>query len=383
MANNPKYEFNWNRSWKHLLEPSNPFSSEELVSRGCIPEELRGWNGAMIPLCSSSPLTFYPATPTHQTCFSDKLHRQEAAIIRPSVDFWKWLVESPGSIKGWQMRGGLFLKPAQLAALVGAECCHAISNGQIELKSLSLWAGSSGTRTPLHVDLVHGIIFQISGRKRWFLSTERDVETAVVGGRVPRSVIEEGNTDNFVREGSQEQVFGGGSERLVDGQVIVLEEGDAMLLPAGLYHDVEADSHSLSITIRFELPSPCSATQCCRPRGHWGSHVVEPEPQADHQTEPETESETAPEPEPHTEGVTQRSLFHRWRSAVEFKGGAQDERPSHEPTDLTVRSGFDKWRNMFKEEANNQEIREPITTGRPEATMEIDEPKNTFDLDWD
>jgi hypothetical protein len=38
------------------------------------------------------------------------------------------------------------------------------------------------------------------------------------------------------------------------GELAVLNEGDCLVLPAGLYHDVESsDGPSMSLTIRFEI----------------------------------------------------------------------------------------------------------------------------------
>lgn len=134
----------------------------------------------------------------------------------------------------------------------------------------------------------------MAGRKRWFLSTEESVERAVSEGVIPRGVIEEGNTHNFAEEGQQADVF-----RSVGGSSVLLEEGDALLLPAGLYHDVASESAALSITIRFELPVRCDGTKnCARPSGHWGQHI-------------EAVEERAQEGSP-----TPKSLFARWRNAV-------------------------------------------------------------------
>jgi hypothetical protein len=124
------------------------------------------------------------------------------------------------------------------------------------------------------------------------------VEKEVNKGSIPREVIEEGNTYNFSKNGSQSEVL-----HHVDGTTLCLEEGDAMILPGGLYHDVESTSDSLSITIRFDIPSAtsCGALNCTRPFGHWGQHVVSSG--ADMQVETDA-----------SEPVTTKSLFNRWRN---------------------------------------------------------------------
>ena len=166
------------------------------------------------------------------------------------------------------------------------------------------------------------------------------MEAAVDRGTVPCGVLSEGETHNFLVEGSLAGLYGlecGGSEgteatmedkvtqlskecgsgalsntRDDDGSegvmratatvpgacAVVLRQGDCLLVPAGLYHDVEAtsDAAALSVTIRFTLTpgagirggggasSPCATvgggeagSACVRPLGHWGVHVFEDE----------------------------------------------------------------------------------------------------------
>jgi ribosomal protein L16 Arg81 hydroxylase len=109
------------------------------------------------------------------------------------------------------------------------------------------------------VDNIDGIVIQIAGTKRFFLSSEREIEEAVNGGRLPESVLTYGKTDNFLKEGTIDSVFGLNekSPKLCGGEIATLAPGDCLLLPSGLYHDVQTDCErpSVSLTIRFRFPS--------------------------------------------------------------------------------------------------------------------------------
>ena len=123
------------------------------------------------------------------------------------------------------------------------------------MTSTSLWSGSGGSRTPLHRDDVSALVWQCVGRKRFFLVAEKDVEDAVAKGKLPSAVLEGGSESHCV-EGSLEDVFGlrEAEPTSARGELAVLNEGDCLVLPAGLYHDVESsDGPSMSLTIRFEI----------------------------------------------------------------------------------------------------------------------------------
>lgn len=77
---------------------------------------------------------------------------------------------------------------------------------------------------------------------------------------LPASVLDDGNTEDHCVDGALDDVFGlaGDAPSCVAGELAVLDEGDCLVLPAGLYHDVECDpaaGPSVSLTIRFEFPA--------------------------------------------------------------------------------------------------------------------------------
>jgi hypothetical protein len=63
--------------------------------------------------------------------FMFQVHRSEAAVVRPSQEFWSWLIM--GS-QEWQLRGGLSMNPTELYNLLGSELSDAIADGSIEMQ---------------------------------------------------------------------------------------------------------------------------------------------------------------------------------------------------------------------------------------------------------
>ena len=142
-----------------------------------------------------------------------------------------------------------------VAQIIGPEMCQALSEKEIIYDSASLWAGAMNTRTPLHVDNIDGLVIQIAGTKRFFLTSEDEVEQAVNKGLISEDVLTHGKTDNFLKEGTIGMIFWSAilrffhynisildsvfglrekSPSLCTGEVATLNPGDCLLLPAGL-----------------------------------------------------------------------------------------------------------------------------------------------------
>jgi hypothetical protein len=218
------------------------------VARQALPAPARTWTGAVARAATRKILTFYPATSDQMTAFSRQKCHETRAAIKPSLPFLDWLASS--SSPGWQLRGDLDLGDEELGAILGETL-----QKRLRVTSTSLWSGSGGSRTPLHRDDVSALVFQCVGRKRFFLVAEKDVEEAVAKGKLPSAVLE-GGSESHCQDGSLEDVFGlhEAEPTSARGELAVLDEGDCLVLPAGLYHDVESsDGPSMSLTIRFEI----------------------------------------------------------------------------------------------------------------------------------
>ncbi|CAE8639678.1 unnamed protein product [Polarella glacialis] len=231
------------------------------IVRGTLAQSWMGWDGRMVDMSTRSahPFLMFPAADDKQNAFSLEKHRCQAAKVVPSVQLWRWLASSE---QAWQMRGELELGASQLGDVLGEELAAAAAKGIFRATQVSVWAGKGGTRTPLHSDGVHALVFQVVGSKRFFLSTRADVEDAVSKGLLPEAVKSEhflaSRTEAFCVDGSLDEVHGlsSAAPARVQGELAVLRAGDCLIMPAGLYHDVECSpdqAASLSVTVRFAL----------------------------------------------------------------------------------------------------------------------------------
>ncbi|HZN94432.1 MAG TPA: cupin-like domain-containing protein [Myxococcales bacterium] len=110
--------------------------------------------------------------------------------------------------------------------------------------NLRLWIGPAGTRTSLHHDLNSLLSVQVIGRKHFWLvpsyEHHRVANTRGVWGSVDADHPDLGRYPAY-REANAVQT--------------TLEEGEALFLPMGWYHQVRALEVSVSLTFdRFEVP---------------------------------------------------------------------------------------------------------------------------------
>ena len=61
-------------------------------------------------------------------------------MVKPSVAFWRWLVDGPPCQpeKGWQVRGGLKLGAAELLGLLGPQAAAAVAGGGVRVDNASV-----------------------------------------------------------------------------------------------------------------------------------------------------------------------------------------------------------------------------------------------------
>lgn len=219
-----------------------------MISRNALQGDALGWQGSIAAASTRDIMTFYPGADNDQTAFSRQRHHASCAAIKPSLAFYSWLAAHQGL--AWQLRGNITANLPFLDRL------------GLRVTSTSLWGGAGGSRTPLHVDSVHALILELAGTKRLFLSSSDAVAEAVDAGRLPRAALDDGATESYCVDGTLASVYGLDDDvpKCVAGQLIVLNPGDVLVLPAGVYHDVECDaSPALSLSIRFELDDAA----CC------------------------------------------------------------------------------------------------------------------------
>lgn len=208
-----------------------------LVCRECLDKSFLGWRGCVVEASTREIMTMYPGG-EDQTAFSREKCHHDRAAIKPSLKFYEWMIAAKG--RPWQIRG----------TLTGLDLSSAVEKDfldKVEIESTSLWAGAGNTRTPLHSDDIHALIFQIAGTKRFLLRSRDSVRLEANRGNLPREVLSAGTTESFCVDGSQKEIFG-------EEDTYILKEGDALVLPAGVYHDVECDLEpAVSLTVRFEL----------------------------------------------------------------------------------------------------------------------------------
>lgn len=106
----------------------------------------------------------------------------------------------------------------------------------------SLWFGPAGTRTPLHHDGSNILVCQIYGRKRIALIA-------------PLSAALVGQAEGFYAHEDWKNLVAGEDDPLVI-RTVELSAGEALFLPIGYWHDVEALEPSIHVSmLAFRQPN--------------------------------------------------------------------------------------------------------------------------------
>ena len=225
------------------------------VARGAVAGAVRD---AVFAASTRRSLTLFPGAPGQRT-FSQTHHRALGAALRPSAAAWAWLARSA---EPWQLRGALDLDARELGATCGAllgrrdglEVLGSVLPGA----ATSLWAGSAGTRTPLHADAATSVVVQLAGAKVFRCCSRDDVAAA----DLPPAVLRDGDAAAALGLAVADV------ERIPNVATVVLEPGDALVLPRGVYHDVEArDGLAASLVLRVDCcadPAAAAAAAAAR-----------------------------------------------------------------------------------------------------------------------
>ncbi|MCB9673766.1 MAG: cupin-like domain-containing protein [Alphaproteobacteria bacterium] len=132
-----------------------------------------------------------------------------------------------------------------LAALPGLEAELGPLPGLRDAPVREIWLGPRGTVTPLHHDQTCGWLVQRIGVKRLWLASP--LETALL------------DTATGLHNRADPSDPGDPTTRTVRWHEVVLRPGDALFIPAGWWHQVVAESPSLSVSMNgFQWDDDCT-----------------------------------------------------------------------------------------------------------------------------
>jgi len=108
-------------------------------------------------------------------------------------------------------------------------------------QSGKLWVSTAGTVSDLHFDLAHNLFVQLAGEKRVTLARRRD--SLFVGPRGPFASIPNGAAIDPEQPDYERFPLA----RWARFESFVLGPGDALVIPAGVWHHVRSLSESISV----------------------------------------------------------------------------------------------------------------------------------------
>lgn len=134
------------------------------------------------------------------------------------------------------------LKDIQMLGIPLPDYCE-----QEYLADASLWVGDKGCITPLHQDGLDNVVYQLKGRKKWvlihpFYSRLLDI-TQPFPDKTPNLFTSATDVESILKNTKKVHKF----YKKFNVAEIIINEGEAMFLPAGWFHYVETVSDSITI----------------------------------------------------------------------------------------------------------------------------------------
>ena len=90
------------QTFRGRLRQNSKNKGYAVIAQEALCNEWLGWRGKFLQKTCKSLLTFYPSTTQHRTVYSDTAHKNETAVVRPSVALWSWLGSNLNS-EPWQV----------------------------------------------------------------------------------------------------------------------------------------------------------------------------------------------------------------------------------------------------------------------------------------
>jgi ribosomal protein L16 Arg81 hydroxylase len=131
---------------------------------------------------------------------------------------------------------------------------EAVFLSHFESKNCGIWFSSSGCVTPLHYDLCHGLLIQISGRKR-FIFASPDETIYLYPNRNPYSKNQTSSLANLTKwmSGDVEEMRRHPAIDEAQWYIVDLSPGDILYTPPGWWHYVISLDDSISVLLPFDM----------------------------------------------------------------------------------------------------------------------------------
>ena len=186
-----------------------------LLLRGCVPRRtVEGWKAAMLD-ARGPPLVPFAG----ETTVSN-----ERNSLGPPTTARRLFAGASGQLR------------TDAPDVAGLAVLGGLEDEGVGVRRTVAFATSARLRTPMHSDAEDGLLVHVDGVKRFAVAPPSSYSA------LARFATTSGAHDALFR----------GSDAVVTGE---LRPGDALYLPRRWLHDVESETPTLSIALRFDLPA--------------------------------------------------------------------------------------------------------------------------------